>query len=107
LGFVVSPSLDGNIVGSNTLSNSVEWKFGNEIEWSVHMETPIFVQSLSLWSSGFVEIFNIPSLSESSIVTPNTNSSAFFVLLSFNVKNFAALPVNELVLFKLEDLEPS
>jgi len=43
---IVSPSLEPDVVGTVALSNSVEWKFGDKVEWSVDMETKVFVQSL-------------------------------------------------------------
>jgi len=39
---VISLSLHLDIVGSNTFSNSSEWKLGDEIEWSIDVETEVF-----------------------------------------------------------------
>jgi hypothetical protein len=89
------------------LSNSIEWKFGDEIEWSIHMETEVLVQSLGLWSLCFIKIDNIPLLSSGSIVGPNLNWGTFTVIATFDIKNFLVLPVDELVVLILEDLPPS
>jgi hypothetical protein len=45
---IVSPSLEPHVSISMHLSNSVEWKFRDKIEWSVNVETEFFVQSLCL-----------------------------------------------------------
>jgi hypothetical protein len=55
---VISPSLHPNVVGTVALSNSMEWKLRNEIEWSVDMEAEVFVNSLGLWTLCFVKIDN-------------------------------------------------
>jgi hypothetical protein len=77
---VDSPSLQPNIISTVAFHHSVEWKLGNNVEWSVHMETEVLVDSLSLWSLGFVKINNIPLLSSTSVVTKYSNSLAFFIL---------------------------
>jgi len=104
---IVSPSSLPDVVGTVALSNSVEWKFWNQIEWSVNMETKVLIEPLGLWSLCFIKINNIPLLMSSSIVTPNTNLLAFLVFSSSNIKDLAWLPVDELSLLILENLEPS
>jgi len=71
------------------------------------METKVFVETLGLVSLSFIEINNLPLLVSASVVSPNSNSLSFLVLSSFDVKDLAALPVDELVVLILEDLEPS
>jgi hypothetical protein len=69
LGFsVVSPSLEPDIVGTVAFSNSVHWKFGDEVEWSVDMEAKVLVDSLGLDSFSFIKINNLPLLISSSFV---------------------------------------
>jgi len=104
---IVSPSSLPDVVGTVALSNSVEWKLGNKIEWSIYMETEVLVKSLSLRSLCFIKINNIPLLMLSSIVTPNTNLLTFLVFASSNIEDLAGLPVDELAVLILEDLEPS
>jgi hypothetical protein len=104
---VSSPSLHHDIVGTNTLSNSSEWKFGDQVEWSVDMESKVFVDSLGLWSLSFIKIYNIPLLSFSTVVIKYTNCLSFLVFVSFDVKNLVALPVDELISLVSKDLEPS
>jgi hypothetical protein len=71
------------------------------------MESKVFVKTLLLWSLILIEIQDVPLLSFASVVTPDLNGLAFFVLASSDVKDFAALPVDELVVLILEDLPPS
>jgi hypothetical protein len=96
-----------NIVGTNALSNSSEWKFGDEVEWSIDMESEFFVKSLSLRSLCFIKIDNIPLLGFGSVVAPNLNWVSFFVLTISNIKGFVVVPVDELVVLILEYLPPS
>jgi len=74
---IVSPSLEPDVVGTVTLSNSVEWKLGDKIEWSVNMEAKVFVESLSLDGICFIKINHIPDLSFRSIVAPYLNWISF------------------------------
>jgi hypothetical protein len=71
------------------------------------METKVLVESLGLWSLGFIEIDNIPLLSGRSVVTPYSNSLSFLIFASSDIKGFAVLPIDELVILILENLEPS
>jgi hypothetical protein len=57
---VVSLSIHQDIVGTVALNNSSEWEFRDNVEWSVDMETEVFVDSLGLWSLGFIKIDDIP-----------------------------------------------
>jgi hypothetical protein len=71
------------------------------------METEFFVKALGLWSLCFIKINNSPSLSSSTVVSINSNCSSFLVLGSSDFKDFAALPVDELVFLVFEYLPPS
>lgn len=71
------------------------------------MEAKVFVYSLRSNSSSFIKIDNLPLLIFASVVTPDAYSLHFLVFVSFNFKNLAALPVCELAVLILEDLEPS
>jgi hypothetical protein len=104
---VGSPSSLPDVVGTVALSNSVEWKLGNKVEWSVNVETEVLAYSLGLWSLGFVKINNIPLLMLASVVTPNSNLMAFLVFSSSNVEDLVRLPVDELVVLVSEYLPPS
>jgi hypothetical protein len=103
---IVSPSLEPHVSITMHLSNSIEWKFRDKIEWSIDVETEFFIQSLSLNLSGLVKIKYIPSLSSTSVVIFNSNSLTFFILFISNTKNFAVRPVDELASFVFEYLEP-
>jgi len=104
---IVSPSLEPDVVGTVTLSNSVEWKLGDKIEWSVNMEAKVFVESLSLDGICFIKINHIPDLSFRSIVAPYLNWISFLVFSSSDIKDLVVGPVNELVVLILENLEPA
>jgi hypothetical protein len=108
LGFgVVSPSLEPDVVGTVALNHSVEWELRDNVEWSVDMETEVFIESFSLRSLSFIEINDIPLLVSCLTVTENSNCLTFFILASFNFNDLVVVPVNELVILILENLEPS
>jgi hypothetical protein len=104
---VVSLSLHPNIVSTVAFSNSSEWKLGDQIEWSVDMEAPSFVKSLGLWTLSLVKIEDSPFLVSSSVVSIYSDFKSFFILGTTYIKNLAILPVDELFILILEDLEPS
>jgi hypothetical protein len=104
---VVSPFLQPNVVGSMAFSNSTEWKSRSDVEWSIDMETKLVAHSLVLNLVSLINIDYIPLLVLSFVVVENSNSCTFFILGCLDLKNFAALPVDELIVLILEDLEPS
>jgi hypothetical protein len=104
---VVSPSLHGDVVGTNAFSHSSEWELGLKVEWSVDMEAPFFVESLGLWSLGLVNVDDLPLLLLASVVSEYSNCGSFFILSTLDFKDLAGLPVDKLVVLILEDLEPS
>jgi len=104
---IVSPSLQPNIVGTVALNNSVEWKLGDKVEWSVDVESEIFADSLSLDGLCFVKIDDIPDLSLGSIAAPHLYWVAFNIFTSSDTKYLVVGPVGELVFLILEDLEPA
>ena len=71
------------------------------------MEAKVFVYSLRSNSSSFIKIDNLPLLIFASVVTLDANGMTFLVFASCNIKDLAALPVDELAVLILEDLEPS
>jgi hypothetical protein len=87
--------------------NSIEWKFGDKIEWSIYMESEVLVKSLGLDWTSFVKIDNSPSLMSSVVVSKDTNCLSFSVLGTSDIKYFTALPIDELAVLILEHLEPS
>jgi hypothetical protein len=70
------------------------------------METKVFVKSLHLWSLCFVKIDNVPLLCSTSIVAGDYNWATFSIFATLNIKNFAGLPVDKLVVLVLEYLPP-
>jgi hypothetical protein len=104
---VSSPSLHHDVVGTYALSMSVEWKFRDQVEWSVDMESKVLVKSLGLWSLCLVKINNIPSLGFASVVVKDLDWVSFLVFTSSDIKSLVALPVDELVVLISENLPPS
>jgi len=104
---IVSPSLQPDVVSTVALSNSVEWKLGHKVEWSVDMESKVFADTLGLDCLCFVKIDYIPDLSLGFIVAPYLYWVAFLVFSSSDIKDLVIGPVDELVILILEDLEPA
>jgi hypothetical protein len=71
------------------------------------METEVFVESLGLDWTSFVKVDDSPSLMSSVIVTIDTNCLSFSILGTCDIKYFTVLPIDELAVLVLEDLEPS
>jgi hypothetical protein len=71
------------------------------------MESKLFVNTLGLRSLCFVEIDYLPLLMSTLVVSINTNCMSFFIFSILNFESLVALPVNELVVFVSEYLEPS
>jgi hypothetical protein len=61
------------------------------VEWSVAVETEVFVESLGLWSIIFVEIDNLPSLVGSTMFLPDDNCLSFNIFSSTNIKEETTL----------------
>ena len=71
------------------------------------MESEVLVDTLGLWALCFVKIDNLPLLIFASVVTPDANCLTFLVFASFNIKDLVVVPVDELAVLILENLEPS
>jgi hypothetical protein len=71
------------------------------------MESEFLIESLGFNLSSFIKVKYLPLLSSSTVVTPDADLLAFYVLASSYIKNLVVSPVDELVLLILEDLEPS
>jgi hypothetical protein len=59
---ILSPSLKDNVSTTKHLSNSVEWKLGDKVEWSIDVEAKFFIKSLSSSLFSLVKIKNLPFL---------------------------------------------
>ena len=104
---VISPSLEGHVVGSNALSDSVEWELRDKVEWSVDMETKLFIQSLGLSLCLFVKIKYLPSLVSTVVSVMNLNCLTFLVFTLNNIEAFVGLlNVAEVLSLVHKDLEP-
>jgi len=104
---VLSPSSQPDIGITVHLCDSVEWQFRDHVEWSVDMETKLFIQPLGLYLGSFIEIDDFPPLILITRVILNTNSLALFIFTVFYIKNLVVGPVDELIILIFENLEPS
>ena len=68
---VLSPSLENDIVGSNTFSDSLHWKSRSDVEWSSDVESEVFIHSFSWFFVLLVNVDNSPSLVDTTIVAMN------------------------------------
>jgi hypothetical protein len=103
---IVSPSLEPHVSVTVHLSNSIEWKLGDKIEWSVDMESEFFVESLGLNLSSFIKINNLPLLVKSISLSKNSNCLTLNILVSSDIEVLSVLDINESVNLILKDLEP-
>jgi hypothetical protein len=104
---IVSPSLEYHVGSTEHLSNSVEWKLWDKVEWSVDVEAKFFVESLG-FSLYFIDIKNLPSLVGAIMSTMNLNLLSFFILsLEYIEASVGFLDVAEMFTWVHEDLEPS
>jgi hypothetical protein len=104
---IVSPSLQPDIVGTMALDNSVEWKFGDKVEWSVDVESEFFVESLGSELLSLVNIDDLPFLISSLLISVNNNCLSFIILGSCNRECLVVGWVDELVTLIFEHLKPS
>jgi hypothetical protein len=104
---ILSPSLEPNIISTVTFNQSLHWKSWSDIERSINVESKFLIKAFSLCLFSLIKIKHSPLLVVLSSVICNSNSLTFLVLWSSYIKNLVICPVNELTLFKFEDLEPS
>jgi len=104
---VLDPSVEMNPSSTVTSHDSSHWHVRSNVEWSVDVETELFIESLSFNLSSIVEIDDLPFLVKSIVVSSNGNWSSFFILVSFNIDDLSILSnIDELSCSVLEDLEP-
>ena len=104
---ILSPSLQNNVVGSNTLGNSIEGEFRDNVEWSVDVETEFFVKSLGFSFCLFVKVEDLPSLICTIMSVVNLNCLTFDILVADYIKaSVLLINVTEVLLSKCENLEP-
>jgi hypothetical protein len=102
---IISPSSEVYLSVSVHLGNSVEWKFRDNVEWSVDVESKFFIQSLSL-SLDSVNIDNLPSLVGTVVSIMDLNGLSFNIFISNYIKTFSILPIDKVFTLILEDLPP-
>jgi len=104
---VLSPSVEPDIVSTVALSNSIHWESRNNVEWSIDVESKVFVETLGWISFHFINIGHSPLLILTIVVLIDTNFAAFFIFATCNIKNFAVIPIDELSVFIFENLPPT
>jgi hypothetical protein len=57
-----SVSLKPDVVGTVAFCNSLHWKSGSDVEWSIDMESELLVESFSWFLACLVNILNSPLL---------------------------------------------
>jgi hypothetical protein len=77
-------------------SNSIHWESRNHVEWSIDVETKVFVETLGWISFHFINIGHSPLLILTIVVLVNTNFASFLIFASCDIKNFAVIPIDEL-----------
>jgi len=90
------------------LDDSLHWHLRSEVEWFVHSESEVFIDSLGLVSfiAHVVFVDDLPSLSWCSILAPNLDVVGFSISSSGNIKDLVVLDVGEEGSVILEDLPP-
>jgi hypothetical protein len=72
-----------NKVSSEDIEVSSGFHVGNNVEWSLNIESVLFVEFTLLWFSlPLVSIDNIPLLVESTVFLPHVNVLSFFISVS-------------------------
>ena len=99
-------SVNGDVVGSIYLQNSLHWKSRSNVEWSISVETEFLIESSCVSFSLCVEIENLPFLVGSIVFTPGKNSLTFNIFSSTDIKSFSVLKIDEVFTFIFEDLPP-
>ena len=101
-----SPSSEVDPVISMLDSNSLHWHSWSDVEWSIDVETELFVHSLGLNCWGLINVYNLPFLVSSTVTLVSNNWLSFSIFSSWYIKNFTVLDVDELFSSELEDLPP-
>jgi len=77
---VLFPSVKLDVVVSVSLGNSLHWKSGSDVEWSVDMESEVAINSLCCWLTNSIDVDNLPSLVLATMSLPDENWLMLFVL---------------------------
>jgi hypothetical protein len=111
---VSSPFLKDNIVGTDTFSNSLHWKFRSQVEWLEGIEAEASSAQFTLLGVSFSSIFLVKIRNSPSLGWVVSTNSVFSVnWLSFNIlsvldgNNLTILDIGEVTTLELEHLPPS
>jgi len=104
------PFLEDNIVGSDTFSDSLHWKFGSEVEWFINKES-VSLALLTLLSVSFtahlISVDNSPSLRGMTITSSYMNWLSFSILVILNGDNLSLFTkIHKVLSLVLEHLPP-
>jgi hypothetical protein len=103
---VVSPSLQPDVVCTMALSDSVEGKLWDKVEWSVDVEAEFLIETLS-FSFDLVNIQYSPSLVSSIMSWMSNYRLCFKIFITWYIKAFSILPIDKVFLLIFKDLPPS
>jgi hypothetical protein len=104
--FGTVPSLMPHVTKTMHVCNSVEWKFRNNVERSIDVESEFFIQSLCLNFISVFHIDNLPFLVGLASIGLELNWLRFKIFAVFNSKNLVVFSADELTILIPEDLEP-
>jgi hypothetical protein len=105
---VVSPSLEVHCCIAVHLSNSIEWKLRDKIEWSVNVETKFFIKTLGFSLCFLIKIEYLPSLVGTVVSVVDLNFLAFNIFSLVYIKaSVCILDVTEMLSLIDKDLPPT
>ena len=107
MGFLVDSVTDDDVSATNNAEHSSHGESGDDVEWSVDPESEVLVKSLDLVTLCLVDIDDLPSLVEASVLSPDNNFLAFRVLVTLDIEDLSVFGVDELLVLILEELPPS
>jgi hypothetical protein len=105
--FLVDSIADDDVSSANNCEYSSHWESWDNVECSVDPESELLVESLNFITLGLVDVDDLPSLVETSVLSPDNNLLAFWVLVSLDIEDLSWLGVDELLVLILEKLPPS
>jgi hypothetical protein len=95
-----------NMSGTVASNDSMRWESWNDVEWSVDMESKVFIESFLWYWLSFVKIDDFPSLVCTIMSRMYLDICHFFIYITFDGKAFLVLIVDEVLISIIEDLPP-
>lgn len=98
--------LNNNVISSNHFENSVHPQFRYNVEWSIDIETEVWIQSLNSDSSLGVKINYSPSLVSLVVSSSGHDHVSFSVFAIYQWENLSVLNISEVIASVSEELPP-